>query len=166
MREMPTGVSHGPETTAHRAVTGSNSRCLAEPSHALPRLDIDKHPAGASAAKSLSRGERGEDPVRRGNDQPVERGVMFQGNELDTAFALRLRRVGERIGNQSGGMPNSRNSATISATRYYRAPFLRFGISALSSVTRSAGCCQRRRDKRERSTEDIRMTHAPAPEIE
>jgi hypothetical protein len=88
-----------PETTAHRVVTGSNTSALVTRYH---RLDIDKHPAGRERGEELVPGALGEGPVRGGKDQPVERGEMFEGDKLDTAFALRLRLVGERIGNQSG----------------------------------------------------------------
>ena len=54
-------------------------------------------------------------------------------------------------------------------TRYYRAPFpaIRY-LGPIRRVTRRAECpvLPAPRDKRGRSTEDIRMTHAPAPEIE
>ena len=65
------------------------------------RLDIDKHPAGRTRAEQFAPAALGEDPVRHGEDQPIEPGEMFERNELDAVFALRVRRVGERIGNRS-----------------------------------------------------------------
>jgi hypothetical protein len=151
-----------PETTAHRAVTGSNSS-------ALLRTDLTSTdtPPGASAAKSLSQMRSASDPVRHGKDQPVERGEMFEGDKLDTV-ALRLRLVGERIGHQSGvaelaqfgdDFRDAVLSRTFSAIRY---------LGPIHRVIRRAECRvpPAPRDKRGRSTEDIRMIHAPAPEIE
>jgi hypothetical protein len=75
MTEMPTGVSHDPKTTAHRAVTDSNSRCLAEPSRALPptpagncvTVPAQQHPAGRRCADRQARhlpGRAGRSPSR------------------------------------------------------------------------------------------------------
>jgi hypothetical protein len=71
---------------------------------------------------------------------------MFERGEFDTVFAFRVR-PGERIGNQSGDAElaqfgddfrDSVLSRTFSGDSVSR-PY--------SSVTRSAGCCQRRETK-------------------
>ena len=49
-------------------------------------------------------------------------GEMSERDELDTVFALRVRRVGGRLGNQSGNAELAQ-PVTISGTRYQRPPF-------------------------------------------
>jgi hypothetical protein len=96
---MLTGVSHGPKPPR---IVRSQAPIVGALVTRYHRLDIDRHPAGRERGEELVPGAPGEDPVPHGKDQPVERGEMFEGDKLDTAFALRLRLVGERIGNQSG----------------------------------------------------------------
>jgi hypothetical protein len=91
-------------------------------------------PTPAGRGRGEDSATLGEDPARRGKDQPVERGEMFKGDDFRDAVLSR----------------------TFPAIRY---------LDPVRRVSRRAEC-RVPRDKRERSTKDIRMTHAPAPEFE
>jgi hypothetical protein len=163
---MLTGVSHGPKPPR---IVRSQAPIVGALVTRCHRLDIDRHPAGRERGEELVPGALGEDPVRHGKDQPVERGEMFEGDKLDTAFALRLRLVGGRIGNQSGAAELAQFGDDFRDAVLSRAPFraIRY-LGPIRRVIRKAECRvpPAPRDKRGRSTEDIRMIHAPAPEIE
>jgi hypothetical protein len=162
MREMPTGVSHGRETTAHRAVTGSDSRCLAEPSHALP-------PTPARRGEGLvpaTLGERSGAARQRSNPSSVVESSRGTSSKPHSPFAS--------AGSASGSLPERRDAELRAIRDDFRDAVLSRTFLAIRylgpvrRVTRRAECRvpPAPRDKRERSTEDIRMTRAPAPEFE